>query len=83
MQNLVVTLLYVYFISVFILFSFYRLQGPEYKEHIIAFMLLSSACMIFAFVQGMQSSALENFVEFNTNQVFIWYSYAASNCQHF
>lgn len=31
-------------------------------------MLLSSACMIFAFVQGMQSSALENFVEFNTNK---------------
>lgn len=43
-------------------------QTHEYRERIFAFMILSSACMIFAFVQGMQSSALENFVEFNTNK---------------
>ncbi|AHH46686.1 peptide transporter [Francisella tularensis subsp. holarctica PHIT-FT049] len=57
------------FILVFIYLAFIALkQEPEYRERIIAFMLLSSACMIFAFVQGMQSSALENFVEFNTNK---------------
>ena len=43
-------------------------QSPEYRLKIFAFIILSSACMIFAFVQGMQSSALETFVEFNTNK---------------
>ena len=43
-------------------------QDAEYRFKIIAFLVLSSACMIFAFVQGMQSSALENFVEYNTTK---------------
>jgi POT family proton-dependent oligopeptide transporter len=60
-------------ISVFIIVVAYLIylalkQTPEYRERIFAFMILSSACMIFAFVQGMQSSALENFVEYNTNK---------------
>ncbi|QLE79829.1 peptide MFS transporter [Francisella sp. Scap27] len=60
-------------ISVFVMIIIYLVytalkQTPEYRERIFAFMILSSACMVFAFVQGMQSSALENFVEFNTNK---------------
>lgn len=49
-------------------------QGKEYRIKIFVYMVLSSASMIFACVQGLQSTALETFVEFNTTKsLFGWH----------
>ncbi|MCP4475302.1 MAG: MFS transporter [Gammaproteobacteria bacterium] len=50
----------------FILYMAYK-QTRVYRNRIIAYMLLIAACMIFAFVQGLLSTGLQNFVKFNTN----------------
>ncbi|TNF69176.1 MAG: MFS transporter [Gammaproteobacteria bacterium] len=40
---------------------------PQYRNKIIAYLILSATSMIFAFVQGLQSTGIANFVKYNTN----------------
>ena len=43
-------------------------QNAVYRSRIFMFLILSSAGIITAFVLGMQTSAIENFVEYNTTK---------------
>ena len=62
-------LIYIIFISILCyMILFAQKQERDYRMIIYSYLLLSSASMIFACVQGLQSTALENFVEFNTNK---------------
>ncbi|MFZ9035915.1 MAG: MFS transporter [Francisellaceae bacterium] len=62
-------LIYVVFFAVLITMIVFALgQETEYRIRIFAYLILTSACMIFACVQGMQSTALETFVEYNTSK---------------
>lgn len=40
----------------------------EYRGKIYAYMLLIGACLVYAFVQGLMSTALQNFIAFNTTE---------------
>ncbi|PRP61408.1 MFS transporter, partial [Bacillus halotolerans] len=63
------TLIYILFIVLLLsMINFALKQSHEYRTKIFAYLILSSASMIFACVQGLQSTALENFVEFNTSK---------------
>lgn len=60
-------------ISTFVLVLLYLIRlafshEPFYRARIFVFLILGSTGMITAFAQGMQSSVLENFVEFNTTK---------------
>ena len=57
-----------FFILLFAMIGFAQKQTKEYRTKIYAYLILSSASMIYACVQGLQSTALENFVEFNTSK---------------
>lgn len=46
-------------------------QGDVYRSRILVFLALASAGMITAFVLGMQTSAIENFVEYNTTKTIL------------
>ncbi len=46
-------------------------QGGVYRSRILVFLELASAAMITAFVLGMQTSAIENFVEYNTTKTIL------------
>ncbi|WP_151193573.1 peptide MFS transporter [Cysteiniphilum sp. JM-1] len=62
-------LIYIAFIAALIYMIYFALkQQSSYRTKIYAYLILSSASMAFAFVQGLQSTALENFVEFNTSK---------------
>ncbi|WP_440683332.1 POT-type proton-dependent oligopeptide transporter [Cysteiniphilum halobium] len=62
-------LIYIVFISALVYMICFALkQHSSYRTKIYAYLILSSASMAFAFVQGLQSTALENFVEFNTSK---------------
>lgn len=57
------------FISMVIyLIKFAFQQQIEYRIKIFTYMILMVGTMLFACVQGLQSTALENFVEYNTNK---------------
>ncbi|MFT4693130.1 MAG: POT family proton-dependent oligopeptide transporter [Francisella sp.] len=43
-------------------------QDSVYRSKIFVFLILSSTAIIMAFVTGMQTSALENFVEYNSTK---------------
>ncbi|ODN42104.1 peptide MFS transporter [Piscirickettsia litoralis] len=71
MHNPVLGSRLIYLLFAILLFSmiiFALKQDNEYRTKIFAYLILSSASMIFACVQGLQSTALENFVEFNTSK---------------
>jgi len=57
-----------FFILLFAMLVFASKQTKNYKHKIHAYLILNSASMIFACVQGLQSTALQNFVEFNTSK---------------
>ena len=62
-------LIYIAFIlALLYMIVFAQKQDQSYRTTIHAYLLLSSASMIFACAQGLQSTALENFVELNTNK---------------
>ena len=46
-------------------------QDSIYRSRIFVFLILASAGMITAFVLGMQTSAIENFVEYNTTKTLL------------
>ncbi|WP_119344714.1 peptide MFS transporter [Facilibium subflavum] len=62
-------LIYVVFVIVlaYMLFLASK-QEKAYRTKIYAYLILTVASAIFACVQGLQSTALENFVEFNTSK---------------
>lgn len=60
-------------ISTFVIVLLYLIKlafnhDSVYRARVLVFLALASTGMITAFAQGMQSSALENFVEFNTTK---------------
>lgn len=62
-------LIYVAFIAILIFMLIFAVrQSHQYKLKIYVYLILSVASMVFACVQGLQSTALENFVEFNTTK---------------
>lgn len=62
-------LIYVVFaITLFGMIVLAQKQNKTYRAKIYTYLVLTAASMIFACVQGLQSTALENFVEFNTNK---------------
>ncbi|MED7789702.1 MFS transporter [Francisella sp. 19X1-34] len=62
-------LIYVAFIAILIFMLIFAARQPhQYKLKIYVYLILSIASMVFACVQGLQSTALENFVEFNTTK---------------
>ncbi|AIT10143.1 peptide transporter [Candidatus Francisella endociliophora] len=62
-------LIVIVFIAVAIyLFRLAITHDNEYRIKILVFVILSSSMIVYALVQGMMSSAFENFVEFNTNK---------------
>jgi len=63
-----------FFILLAYLLIFAFMQKPMYKKQILSFLVLTSACMIFACVQGMQTGALQNFVEDNTTKTLLGFS---------
>ncbi len=58
----------VFFVVLALMINLARKQDATYRAKIYSYLILSVASMIFACVQGLQSTALENFVEFNTTK---------------
>ena len=58
----------VFFIVIAFILRMAASQESHYRNKIYTYLVLSMASMIFACVQGLQSTALENFVEFNTTK---------------
>ena len=45
-------------------------QTPERRNKAIAYIIMIAAGLVYAFIQGLMGTALQNFVEYNTNQSF-------------
>ena len=58
-------------------------QAMAERRKMIACLIISSACMIYAFVQGLMSTALQNFVHYNTNQRLFGIHFATSGFMMF
>lgn len=59
---------FLFFIGVIIALYFAKKSELVYRHKIYAYMILMGACISFAFVQGLMSTALSDFVAYNTSQ---------------
>lgn len=77
-------LIYVLFVVVLALMVRLALRQPsEQRRRMVGYLVISSACMVYAFVQGLMSTALQNFVHYNTNQSLFGIHFATSGFMMF
>ncbi|MSP53444.1 MAG: MFS transporter [Gammaproteobacteria bacterium] len=66
------TLVYVAFILglLYVLYIAFK-QPPAFRNKAIAYIIMIGAGLVYAFIQGLMSTALQNFVEYNTDKTFL------------
>lgn len=58
-------------------------QHSYYRRCILVFIIVVAGGMLFAFVQGLQASGLQNFIRFNTNQNLLGWRLSPSGVNSF
>ncbi|MCF6807763.1 MFS transporter [Thiotrichales bacterium 19S9-12] len=86
MHHATIGAMLIYLSFIFILtFMIYMAVSSErtYRNKIFAYLVLSATAMIFAFVQGLQSTGIANFVKYNTNLSIFGVQFAQSTVNMF
>ncbi|MCF6765180.1 MFS transporter [Thiotrichales bacterium 19S3-7] len=82
--NIGAALIYIAFalILIFMILMAFSSEA-DYRNKIIAYLILSATSMIFAFVQGLQSTGIANFVKYNTNLSIFGFHFEQSTVNMF
>lgn len=69
--NIGSALVYIAFVLgvIYVLYLAFK-QTPEFRNKTLAYIIMIAASLVYAFIQGLMSTALQNFVAYNTDMSF-------------